>query len=213
MDAAFIFDIDHTLYPHSALVEKWFCDTIDKFLMETQKLTPEEARNLRIKYYNLFGSTLPGLLYFHDVRAQDYIAHNDNMPMDILDRDEAALDKIRQATARKLAVTNSNRRHGERVLEHLGLDASFENFYGIENMGFWGKPFRKGFDLVFQDANIDYSKAVFFEDTPRNLAYPKHLGMTTILINAHSVEPGRSPDYVDHHVANLSDAMDIALGL
>lgn len=213
MSQTYIFDIDHTLYPYSPKVEAWMCGAIDEFLINERGLNLDEAAKLRTRYYDFFGTTLAGLLFYDEIQAADYIAYKDKMPMSILDRDDGGLAKIAQSDARMIAITNSHHNHGKRVLAHLGLADKFEKLYGIEDMGFWGKPFRKSFDMVFKDAKIEPNSAVFFEDSPRNLAYPKRLGMTTILINDHFVKKGDAPSYVDYHVANLNEAMEIAIAL
>ncbi len=213
MQKTFLFDVDHTLYPYSDAVEAEITSLIDAYLMTELGMEPDAAYALRQSHYHLFGTTLAGLMYFEGIQARDYLAYKDRFNLEVLGRDEAGLAALRQSPARMIAITNSHHNHGERVLQHLGIRDKFETIYGIEDMGYWGKPFRKSFDMVFADAGIEPRESVFFEDSVRNLAYPKRLGMTTILINAHNVAQGDAPDFVDHHVANLQEAMEIANAL
>ncbi len=206
----YIFDIDHTLYPYSEAVEMEITGLIDDYLTQELGLPIKEAIDKRQDYYHLFGTTLAGLLYFEEIDACAYLKFKDRFRLEVLGMDEQGLNKVKNSDERKIAVTNSHKNHGIRVLQHLGLFQDFEKVYGIEDMGYWGKPFRKSFDLVFNDAKIEPQNAVFFEDSMRNLAYPKSLGMTTILINDHSVQQGQALEFVDHHVSNLDEAMSIA---
>lgn len=213
MSKTFLFDVDHTLYPYSEAVETEITSLIDAYLVEQMGLNAHEARVKRDEYYHMFGTTLAGLLFYDDIKAQDYLTYKDRFNLDILDRDEAGLEKIRLSNARMIAVTNSHKNHGVRVIEHLGLSEKFNKIYGIEDMGYWGKPFKKSFDIVFEDSQIIPSETVFFEDTIRNLAYPKALGMTTILIRPEKLAASEIPAFVDYYTRNLNDAMEIAHGL
>ncbi len=206
----YIFDIDHTLYPFSQGVEDWFHSKIGVFIKQELDISLERAQELCEQYYVEFGSTLPGLMYHHNIKPQNFLDAKGYVPLETISVDLQAIDALTKTAQRKIAFTNASHRHGERVLAHLGIRDHFEALYGLDDVGYWGKPFRRSFDHVFKNQNIDLKKTVFFEDSPRNLAYPHSLGMKTVLIGESHFKIGNAPHFIDIHVKNLATAIEHA---
>lgn len=209
----YVFDIDHTLYPFSQGVEDWFSSRIGAFIAKRLNVKPQKADEIREDYYQSFGSTLPGLMYHDNITAQEFLDAKGLVPLENIAVDLAGLDALKKSNKRKIAFTNASRRHGEHVLAHLGIRDQFDALYGLDDVGYWGKPFKRSYHFVFEAAHIDPKRAVFFEDSPRNLAYPHHLGMTTALIGENYFKSGVAPHFIDIHTANLKDAIEQANAL
>lgn len=206
----YIFDIDHTLYPFSQGVLDWFEEKIDAYIASSLDISLQKANILRSEYYNDFGSTMSGLMYHHGITPASFKAAKGLVPLDVIGVDKHGLNALKESAKRKIAYTNASHRHGERVLTHLGIRDQFEALYGIDDTGYWGKPFRKSFDKVFGAENINPKTSVFFEDSHMNLAYPHSLGMKTVLIGETHFKIGNAPDYVDIHTLNLASAIEQA---
>ena len=206
----YIFDIDHTLYPFSQGVEEWFGSTISTFIGEKLGVTTKRGYEICEDYYQTFGSTLPGLMYHHDITAKDFFDAKGKVPLEHIGVDEAGLAALIKSSKRKIAFTNASRRHGEHVLAHLGIRDQFEALFGLDDVGYWGKPFRRSFERVFNAANIVPTQTVFFEDSPRNLVYPHSLGMKTALIGEQHFKIGDAPEHITIHTRDLATAIEQA---
>ena len=206
----YIFDIDHTLYPYSKGVETWFETQIGAFIAQELNLSPSDANQLCKKYHHDFGSTLSGLMYHHDMSPDVFFKAEGAVPLSTIERDDDGLNALKSSDKRKIAFTNASQKHGKRVVEHLGIGDQFSALYGIDDVGYWGKPFRKSFNFVIEKEKIDPRKTVFFEDSPQNLVYPYNLGMKTVLIGNVHFQMGEAPKHIDIHVPDLKSAIEAA---
>ena len=80
--------------------------------------------------------------------------------------------------------TNASDFHTTRVLKQLGLENYFDGILTIEDTGLIAKPKSKYFEIGRNRFDIDFSNAVFFEDSSHNLVTAKNLGMQTVLVHA-----------------------------
>jgi putative hydrolase of the HAD superfamily len=125
------------------------------------------------------------------------------VPLDSLEAAPALAQAIAALPGRKLVMTNGACFHAARVLDRLGLADAFEAVFCIEDMELTPKPAPATFRRFIDRYAIDPRRAVFFEDTPRNLEPAKALGMTTVLIGAGRGQPLGS--WIDHQAPHLLD--------
>ena len=204
----YLFDIDHTLDPFSQGVEDWYIQNTGNFVAKHLGISFDEAIKVTEDYYRLFGATLSGLMYFHDIRAEDYYDAKGPVPLVAIEKCERTMAKVRELDGQKIAFTNASTDHADLVLSHLDLKGAFEAIYTLDNIGYWGKPFSRAFHHVFTATKLDPRATVFFEDSPKNLVFPKACGMTTVLIGDQHFKIGEAPDYVDVHALTLSQALE-----
>ena len=80
-------------------------------------------------------------------------------------------------------------KQGAEALAVLRLSGYFDRVYGAGHMGAdLAKPQIEAFELILgkKNADIDPTRTAFFEDSVKNLAAAKTLGMTTVLVQARS---------------------------
>ena len=99
---------------------------------------------------------------------------------------------IRQLPGRKFIFTNGNRKHAERAARQLGILDHFDDIFDIVAAGLTPKPARRTYEKFAELHSLTGPNAVMFEDLARNLAVPKALGMTTVLIVPRNFEPAFS---------------------
>ena len=119
-----------------------------------------------------------------------------------------AADVIRRLPGRKFVLTNGARYHATRVIERIGLTGLFEGVHAIEDMDLTPKPAPATYRRFLETFAIDPHRAIFFDDTPRNLTPAKSLGMTTVLTDTpeHLAERGLAVvDGIDAHAPDLLD--------
>jgi len=197
---AWVFDLDNTLYPPSARLFDQIEVRMTAFVMQALGVDRGEADRLRRHYWQLYGTTLAGLMHEHDVDPAPYLTDVHEISLDHLDPDPALRDGIAALPGRRIVYTNCSAPYAERVIAARGLDGLFDAVYGVEHAGFRPKPERAAFETVFARDGIEPGRAAMFEDDPRNLAAPHQMGMRTV-----HVAPEPDPtDHIHHHTADLA---------
>src|SRR5690606_22694855 len=103
--------------------------------------------------------------------------------------------------------------HAENTARRPGILDHFDDIFDIVAAGLVPKPARAPYDKFMGIHRVDAPNAVMFEDLARNLAVPKALGMTTVLILPNYFEPtfsetwdrdGKNDDDVDYVTDDLA---------
>ena len=191
---AWVFDLDNTLYSTPLLYDA-VGERMTAYIARALAVSDAEALVLRERYFDDYGATVVGLSRHHAMDAHDFLAHVHDVDYSVLDPDPELGALIEQLPGRKIVFTNGGGGHGERVLDRLGLTDQFEHLFDIETAGLTPKPERGAYDLLIEATGIDPARAVFVEDTLRNLQPAHDLGFLTVLVGP--VHPQPLPDYVD----------------
>ena len=195
-----VFDLDNTLYPPSARLFDQIELRMTDWVMEVLGVARDEADRLRAHYWQLYGTTLAGLMTEHGVDPAPYLTHVHDISLDHLEKDPDLRRRIRALPGRRIVFTNGSEEYASRVLEARGLDGLFDAIYGVEHAGFRPKPEAAAFAAVFGMAALDPVLGAMFEDDARNLAVPHELGMRTV-----HVAPEATPaPHIHHHTDDLS---------
>ncbi|WP_298124426.1 pyrimidine 5'-nucleotidase [Brevundimonas sp.] len=200
---AWVFDMDDTLYPREQGVMRLVQERINLFLMEAVGLPGPEARVLQKQFLNEYGTTLAGLMANYQVDPARFLREVHDVPLDGLEPNPDLSAVLAALPGRKFVLTNAARGHATRVLNRLGVADRFAGVFAIEDMDLTPKPAPATFRRFLAAFDVDPHAAVFFEDTPRNLAPAKALGMTTVLVgDGHGHEVG---DWIDARTPDLLD--------
>lgn len=179
-----IFDLDNTLYKGDAA----FFSQIDKkmtgFISRYLALQPTEARIVQKQYLAEYGTSLSGLMAVHGMDPAKFLDYVHDVDLDILKPDPNLRAAIEALPGRKFIFTNGSRGHAVNVGTHLGLFDLFDGSFGIEDMDYVPKPKRSPYIKFCDVFDIDPETAIMFEDSPRNLEVPKHMGMGTVLVTS-----------------------------
>ena len=210
---AWIFDLDNTLYPANtqlfALIDARMTDYISRLL----NLPHDEARAVQKTYFAEHGTTMRGLMEVHGVDAHEFLEDVHDIGLERIVEDRRLVEQIGRLPGRKLVFTNGDADYAERVLDRLGLGASFEGIHDIHAMGLVPKPSASAYAGLCARWEVDPTTALFVEDMARNLAPAKALGMTTVWLDNGSEQAGGEacPTYVDLRIADLADWLDTIL--
>ncbi|WP_050931393.1 pyrimidine 5'-nucleotidase [Aestuariivita boseongensis] len=200
-----VFDLDNTLYPPRARLFDQIEVRMTKFVMDALRVDRPEADRLRRHYWQLYGTTLAGLMREHQVDPGPYLTDVHDISLDHLEQDADLARHIADLPGRRIVYTNGTAPYAERVLEVRGLSGLFDAVYGVEHAGFRPKPERAAFEEVFAKDGITPEKAAMFEDEPRNLAAPHAMGMRTV----HVAETPVAADHIHHHTDDLTSFLKI----
>lgn len=190
-----VFDLDNTLYPAPALYDA-IGVRMTAFIAEALGVDDATALELRERYFHQDGATVAGLARHHGVDAHAFLSYVHAVDYSVLAPDPELADMIAALPGRKIVFTNGGAGHGEKALGQLRLADLFERVFDIEAAGLVPKPQPAAYTSLIEACEIDVARAVFIEDTMRNLEPAHALGFTTALIGA--VHPDPRPPYVDH---------------
>ena len=195
-----VFDLDNTLYPPQARLFDQIEVRMTRFVMEALGVGQTEADRLRNHYWQLYGTTLAGLMHEHDVDPAPYLTEVHDISLDHLEPDDDLTSAIAALPGRRIVYTNGCAPYAERVLAARGLSGLFHGVYGVEHAGFLPKPQRAAFETVFAGDGTEARSAAMFEDDPRNLAAPHEMGMRTV----HVAPERHTADHIHHHTDDLA---------
>ncbi len=184
-----VFDLDNTLYPHHSNLFSQIDVKMTAYVSELLQLPRDEARTLQKELYREFGTTLNGLMARHGIDPDDFLNKVHDIDYSWVDPNPALGDAIRALPGRKFIFTNGDRGHAERTARQLGILDHFNDIFDILAADLTPKPARETYDKFVGLHRVDTAHAVMFEDLARNLAVPKVLGMTTVLIVPNNFEP------------------------
>jgi putative hydrolase of the HAD superfamily len=114
-------------------------------------------------------------------------------------------------TIKKYVFTNCAEKQACESLEALGLLQCFDGVFGADVMEDTCKPSLEAFRKVQQVAGFDFARCAFFEDSVKNLAAAKALGVTTVLVSsATATEEGvRNDGFEPDHVVSAVTAAEM----
>ncbi|WP_299970677.1 pyrimidine 5'-nucleotidase [uncultured Roseobacter sp.] len=197
---AWVFDLDHTLYPPAARLFDLIEVRMTAYVMEALDVGHAEADRLRAHYWATHGTTLAGLMREHDLDPLPYLHDVHDIPLDRLQPDPTLAAQIRALPGRRIVYTNGSAPYAERVLAARGLGGLFDAIYGVEDAGFQPKPDRTAFETIFAKDGLRPGTAAMFEDDARNLKVPHEMGMRTVHV-AETRGPGA---HIQFHTDDLS---------
>ena len=177
-----VFDLDNTLYPLDTGLGVDISGRITDYVQRLTGLPRCEAAALQRRYLEEHGLTLRGLMLHHGVDPDAYHAMFDDLPLEVLTRDETLIAGLRRLPGRRLIFTNADEGHSRRVLARIGLSDLFEGVFHIASADFAPKPHPDAFARLIATHDIRPATACFFDDRAVNLAPAAALGMTTVLV-------------------------------
>lgn len=196
-----LFDLDNTLYPAEsefmALVE----GRMTQFVARETGLPPAEALALQKKYLFEHGTTLAGLMAYHGIDPERFLEEVHDVALDRIVPDADLATALARLPGRRLVFTNGSARHAERVLEHMGLSALFEDVFHIAAADYVPKPSPQTFEKLVARHAVPPRETAFFEDSERNLKPAAELGMTTVLVGANAA--ASTAPFVHHKTHDL----------
>ncbi|MBA3898550.1 MAG: pyrimidine 5'-nucleotidase, partial [Sphingomonadaceae bacterium] len=102
---AWIFDLDNTLYPHSARLFEQVDRRITDYIARLFQVGHDEAYRIQKGYFHARGTTLAGLMAEHGVDPHEYLADVHDIEMDMLEENAPLAAAIAKLPGRKLVFT------------------------------------------------------------------------------------------------------------
>lgn len=200
-----LLDLDDTLYPGNTGIGPALKRNIDEFLQAKLGVSADKAAAMRVELFRTHGSSLAGLIALgYDVHPDEYHSYvHGRLPYDVIPADPQLARLLQSIPQRKVLFTNSDRAHMRRALERLGVDeAVFDAVVCFETMNphlFGGeeaseesgghphpvvvlKPAVDAIVAGLRAAGSNPRRTLFLDDSERNIAAGKALGLRTALV-------------------------------
>lgn len=210
-----IFDLDNTLYPASAQLFARIDAKMTAYIADRFSLDHVAAHRLQKQYFLAHGTTLAGLMNEHHVDPHQFLAFVHDIEMDVLEENAPLAAAIGRLPGRKIVFTNADAPYAGRVLDRLGLTASFEAVHDIHAMDLRPKPEVSAYAGLCAAFGIAAEESLFVEDMARNLAPAKAIGMTTVWVDNGSEQAADADrsyiDFTTHDIRHwLEDILEAA---
>ncbi|XP_066398038.1 suppressor of disruption of TFIIS-like isoform X2 [Miscanthus floridulus] len=196
-----LLDLDDTLYPGNTGIGAALKRNIDEFLQAKLGVSADKAAAMRVELFRTHGSSLAGLIALgYDVHPDEYHSYvHGRLPYDMIPGDPQLERLLQSIPQRKVLFTNSDRAHMKRALERLGVDEAifdavvcFEtmnpHLFGEareergDNLGVVLKPAVDAIVAGLRVAGSNPRRTLFLDDSERNIAAGKALGLRTALV-------------------------------
>jgi putative hydrolase of the HAD superfamily len=177
-------DLDDTVYPANSGVWDAISDRMETFMLEHLNIPQEEVQSTRKTLYHTYGTTLRGLQITRHVDERAFLQFVHDVPVEDLLVPNPALRQVLQSyPQRKVIFTNADRRHADRVLRRLEIEDCFDDIIDILVIAPYCKPMPEAFAAALKLLSIeDPAECVFIDDSLKNLAGARAVGLTTIQV-------------------------------
>jgi putative hydrolase of the HAD superfamily len=203
-----LFDLDNTLYPRSAGVMDQIRQLILRYISERFHLAPEEADELRRRYFVTYGTTMRGLQIERHIDADEFLRYVHDIPLEAYLEPNPELDAVLASLPQeKVVFTNATREHAERVLAALGIRRRFDQIVDVRDMDYESKPQPAAYRHICELLGAEPQECLIVEDNVRNLWPARAMGMTTVLVQDDSVALGNGVDYVIHRIEEIGKVL------
>jgi putative hydrolase of the HAD superfamily len=199
-------DLDNTLYPPDSGVMAAVGQRMVRYIIERVDIPPQDAAQLKLRYYQQYGTTMRGLILHHGIDPEDYLAFVHDVPLE--DYLQPTPDLNRMLTSiplRKAVFTNADGGHARRVLDLLGVRQHFERIVDVRNIGFNCKPHLSAYRRILDILDTRADECIMADDSAENLAPAKALGMLTVFVGNESPPDVPSQDGADVHITDILD--------
>jgi putative hydrolase of the HAD superfamily len=191
-------DLDDTLYPVDAGVMKAVGDRINRFMCEYVDIPPEVAPHVRNYFHEQYGTSLRGLMLHYGIDPEIYLDFVHDLPLADYIRPNPALDDMLTSLClTRVIVTNASREHALRVLDLLGVRQRFGRIVDVRDFGFHCKPHRAAYERSLQLVGARAEECIIVEDSARNLAPARAMGMLGVLVGNGSSTTQHALDVAD----------------
>ena len=177
-----VFDLDNTLYPADSDLWPQIDNQITLYVMHLLGVDGLSARALQKYYYQLYGTTLHGLMSENGIDPHGFLKFAHDIDRSHLQPDHKLSDAIGNLVGRKFILTNGSQAHAKSTAEKLGILQHFNSIYDIVSGNYIPKPEAATYQQFFMENNIDPKKSVMFEDLEKNLKPAHEFGMVTVLV-------------------------------
>lgn len=187
-----LFDLDDTLYSTATGLMQELSQRMSEFMMSRVGIPASDVTRVRQDYWERYGTTLRGLYIERHIDAQAFLNYVHDVDVAKYLRPDARLDAmLAQLPQQKYVFTNAPAEYARRVLRALGVEKHFTEIFDINFIEYESKPTPFAYEKVLAALYAPADACMLVDDTVRNLAPAKKLGMWTVLVDSQDLKSGR----------------------
>ena len=201
---AWVFDLDNTLYPASASIYPAIGERMTAYIARALACDAAQAKEVRERYFHLYGATVLGLAKHHDIDAADFLydVHQVDLSDIVFDAELAAM--IETLSGEKYILTNGDESYAHAVAAKIGVAHLMHDIVGIDAKALKPKPDIAAFQSFIARTGVVAAASLFFDDHPRNLEAAHELGFRTALVG-----DAPKPAFVEFAATDIKSALKL----
>ncbi|MDQ6976236.1 MAG: pyrimidine 5'-nucleotidase [Mariprofundaceae bacterium] len=202
-----IIDLDNTLYNANSGVFQRMDERMNRYIQTHVQLLESEANDLRLDYWQRYGTTLRGLMLHHGIDAEHFLhdVHDINAH-ELLTPDSLLEHALSHFPCRKVIHTNGTKEHAKRILHALNITDHFSKIYDIRFNHYQPKPCEVTLAMLLEKEKTEARRTLVVDDMPDNLSVARKLGMKTCWVHD---DPDKSTNDWDYSVARFHDFLPL----
>ncbi len=206
-----LFDLDETLYPFSTGLMQRINERMNEFMVQQLGVPKDQVTALRQSYWHAYGTTLRGLYVERHIDAQAFLDYVHDIPLDGYLRADDRLDALLSSLPQtKYIFTNAPADYARRVLRVLGIERHFRDIFDIYFIEYASKPAESAYRKVLSALKARGDECLMIDDSARNLAPARALGIRTVHLNGRgTVQSNEPPEGAEHTIARIEELADI----
>ena len=177
-----VFDLDNTLYGADIDLFHQIDQRMKQYIARLLGVSVEKAFELQKRYYRVHGTTLRGLMLFHNINADDFLEFVHDIDHSVLSAQPELAAALKALPGRKVIYTNGSETHAAKVLVRLGIADIFDGIFDIRAGNYIPKPDPAPYIAMTNSLGLAPGRAAMFEDSFKNLKPAADLGMVTVWV-------------------------------
>ena len=177
-----LIDLDNTVYPEDSNIFAQIDLKMKSFIAKDLNVSLDEAFKIQKKYFVNNGTTLRGLMLYHNVQPEEFLNYVHKIDLTSIKKNEELRDELKKYNGKKIIFTNGSDEHAKKVLKKIGLNNSIDHIFDIVKADYIPKPDISTYKKVIKEYCLDPKKTIMIDDLPNNLKTAKELGIKTVLI-------------------------------
>ncbi len=205
-----LFDLDETLYPTSNGMMQEISVRMSEFMRTRVGIPADQVEYIRRDYWARYGTTLRGLYVERQIDAQAFLDFVHDVPIERYLQADARLAAMLAGLAHEKHIfTNAPANYARRVLCVLGVEKHFREIFDINFIHYESKPTPSGYQRVLDALGARADECCLIDDSARNLAPAKALGMRTVLLDGNPKSHGDERASADVIITSIYDVPNI----
>ena len=201
-----LIDLDNTVYPEDSKIFSQIDFRMKSFISLHLNLSFDEAYDLQKKYFLKHGTTLRGLMMYHNINPNEFLKYVHDIDLGCIKENQDLKKRLQNYKGKKIIFTNGTLEHAQNVLKRMRLDKYIDFIFDIVDAAFIPKPNIITYEKVISKYDLDIKRTVMIDDIPNNLKTAKKLGIKTSLISKNK-DAYQKYDYIDIVTNNLLDTL------
>ena len=201
-----LIDLDNTVYPEDSNIFAQIDLKMKSFIAKNLNVSLDEAFKIQKKYFVDNGTTLRGLMLYHNVQPEKFLNYVHEIDLSNIKKNKELSDELKKYNGKKIIFTNGSDKHAKKVLKKIGLYKTIDHIFDIIKADYIPKPDISTYQKVIKEYSLDPRKTIMIDDLPNNLKTAKGLGIKTVLIKKDFFN-SKTYNYIDIICDNLLDTI------